>query len=109
MHNFTTTAMTSHGWIRHPELLFDLTRVGLWIQSVHLVVNRAQLIGWNGRVAAETCLQDSVVDEDVLLLWTERSGDRQDFNGHPLPPSAPPPSSQCLIDRRSAAEMPLHK
>lgn len=54
--------------ILYPELLFDLTRVGLRIQSVHLVINRAQLIGWNRSVATQTRLQNGVVDEDVLLL-----------------------------------------
>lgn len=60
-------------FIRYPELLFDLTGVGLRIQSVHLVINWTQLIGWNGRVAAETGLQDGVVDEDVLLLRKEET------------------------------------
>ena len=52
----------------YSELFFDWTRVGLGVQSVHLIVNRTKLIGWDGGVAAETRLQDGVMDEDVLLL-----------------------------------------
>ena len=54
--------------VSYSELFFDWTRVGLGVQSVHLVVNRTKLIGWDGGVTAETRLQDGVMDEDVLLL-----------------------------------------
>ena len=63
----------------HPELLFNGAGVGLRVQAVHVVVDRAQLIGRDGGVPAETRLQDGVVDEDVLLL--RREGDKLDSTG----------------------------
>lgn len=52
----------------HPKLLFNRAGVGLRVQAVHVVVHGAELAGRNGGVAAETRLQDGVVDEDILLL-----------------------------------------
>lgn len=52
----------------HPELLFDGAGVGLRVQAVHVVVHGAELTGGNGGVATETCLQDGIMDEDILLL-----------------------------------------
>jgi hypothetical protein len=52
----------------YPELLFDLAGVGLGVQAVHVIVDRSQLVGWDGGVPAQTRLQDGVVDEHVLLL-----------------------------------------
>ncbi len=52
----------------HPELLFNGAGVGLWVQAVHVVVHGAELTGGNGGVAAETGLQNGIVNEDILLL-----------------------------------------
>ena len=52
----------------HPEFLFDGAGVGLRVQAVHVIVDRTELTSGNGGVAAETCLQNGVVDEDILLL-----------------------------------------
>lgn len=57
-----------YGQESHPELLFNLGGVGLGVQSVHFIVDRAQLIGRNGGVTTKTSLQDGVVNEDILLL-----------------------------------------
>lgn len=51
-----------------PELLFDLAGVGLRVQAVHVVIDRAKLIGRDCGVAAKTRLQDGVMDEHILLL-----------------------------------------
>lgn len=97
--------------IRYPELLFDLTGIGLRIQSVHLIVNWAQLIGWNRCVTAETRLQDGVVDEDVLLLVDRQRGER--WRHLLTSPHLLTSSLLCLlsglIDRWTVAEMSLHK
>lgn len=52
----------------YPKLLFDWTGVGLGIQTVHVVVHRAELIGGNGGVTAKTRLQNGIMDKDILLL-----------------------------------------
>lgn len=52
----------------HPELLFNGAGVGLRVQAVHVVINGSQLTGGDGGVTAETCFQNGVVDEDILLL-----------------------------------------
>lgn len=52
----------------HPKLLFNGAGVGLRVQAVHVVVHGAELAGRNGGVAAQTRLQNGVVDEDILLL-----------------------------------------
>lgn len=52
----------------HPKLLFNGAGVGLWVQAVHVVVHGAELTGRNGGVATQTCLQNGIVDEDILLL-----------------------------------------
>lgn len=52
----------------HPKLLFNGAGVGLRVQAVHVVVHGAELTGGNGGVATETCLQNGIMDEDILLL-----------------------------------------
>lgn len=52
----------------YSELLLNGAGVGLRVQAVHVVVDRAELTGRNGGVATETCLQNGIMDEDILLL-----------------------------------------
>lgn len=68
----------------HPELLFNGAGVGLRVQAVHVVVHGAELTGRNGGVATETCLQNGIVDEDILLLQETASSLRiyQTSNTH---------------------------
>lgn len=52
----------------YPKLLLNGARVGLWVQAVHVVVDGAKLTGRYSRVATETCLQNGIMNKDILLL-----------------------------------------
>lgn len=52
----------------YPKLLLNGARVGLWVQAVHVVVDRAKLTGRYSGVATEACLQYGIMNKDILLL-----------------------------------------
>lgn len=56
-------------WIpTYPEFLFNLARVCLWVQFVHVIIQRPDLGSGDGGVAAKTGFQDRIVDKHILLL-----------------------------------------
>lgn len=52
----------------HLELIFDLARVGLWVQPADVVVNGSELTHWYGCVSTQTSFQDGIVNKHILLL-----------------------------------------
>lgn len=67
-HTHTHTQSQYVEWSAHPELLLNGTGVSLRVQAVHVVVDGPELAGGDGGVPTETCLQDGIMDKDILLL-----------------------------------------
>jgi hypothetical protein len=57
----------------YPEFLLDLARIGLWVQLVHVIVERPDLGSGHRGVPTETGFQNGIVDEHVLLLGKQRN------------------------------------
>lgn len=55
------------------KLIFYLAGIGLWIYPADVVIYGSELTNWNGRVAAETRLQNGIMDKHILFL--HRGGD----------------------------------
>lgn len=55
------------------KLIFYLAGIGLWIYPADVVIYGSELTNWNGRVAAETRLQNGIMDKYILFLY--RGGD----------------------------------
>lgn len=53
------------------EFIFEVRGIALRIDADHVVICGFELAHGNRRLAAQTRLQDGVVDEDVLLLREE--------------------------------------
>lgn len=50
------------------KLLPQLRRITLGIHSQHLFVSDGKLIHQDGRLSAQTGLQNGIMDKDILLL-----------------------------------------
>ena len=63
------------GWraVAYLELVFEVGGVALGVYADHVIVCSFELAGRDGRLPAETRLQDGVMDEDVLLLRPEHT------------------------------------
>lgn len=56
----------------YPELLFNLAGVSLWIQFVHVIIQRPNLGSRDGGVSTKTGFQDGIMDKHILLLEKQR-------------------------------------
>lgn len=52
----------------YPEFLFNLARICLWIQFVHVIIQRPNLGSRDRGVSTKAGFQDGIVDKHILLL-----------------------------------------
>lgn len=61
----------------HLKLVFDLTGVGLRVQSADVVVNGSELTHWDRCVPTQTRFQDGVMHKHILLLQRKTERERE--------------------------------